>query len=350
MGEAGEVSSASGGGAPPEGGRRNRVLILGAVAVVVAMVAGVTVWFTRQAPPEADDASGGPPRSVPVRFDPGQQLIRLDFLPGPVREATYVTEPDMHTVTVRGLPDGAPATEEGDRAAADQGWWVEVMMAARDVDVHRYDREYDEEHGWRVPGDAVAPVRGRPAFQNEGRVLSWEYARNAWMRLTLNGVDRHDEILRRVVEGIRWEAAPLALPFTAGGLPDGAVLGGARLEWAEDGPLRASSQYLLRSNQDHNRPDIVVGLTTEDLASGRSNLTEDVTVSGRSATATDWRSKSRPGLYRVAQLPGCAACVVEFGVLTRQAHEAVGGRDVLKLAASIRLVDGHDDPARWRPR
>ncbi|KXK63055.1 hypothetical protein AWW66_05275 [Micromonospora rosaria] len=320
------------------------------VTIVVTMVAGLIVWFVRQAM-ETGTTPEGLPRSVPRRFDPGQQLFRLDFLPGSVRHAAYETEPDMHIMQLSGPRDGAPATKEDSPYSVDRDWRIEILMAARHVDVHRYDREYDEEAGWTVPGAEVAPVRGRPAFQNEGGVLSWEYAPKAWMRITVTGVDRHEETLRRVTEGIRWEKAPLALPFEAVGLPDDAELSGARLEWAKKGPMRSSAQYLLGWNE-RGRPDIVVGLSTESVASGRSNVTDDVTVSGRAATAIDWQSKDRPGLYRVGQLPGgCGTCVVEVGIESRRAHEAVGGRDdVLKLAASIRLVDGYEDRARWRPR
>ncbi|QOC92440.1 hypothetical protein [Micromonospora craniellae] len=53
------------------------------MTTVLAVAAGLTVWFSRPAP-ETDDTSGGPPRSVPVRFDPSQQLLRLGYLPGPI--------------------------------------------------------------------------------------------------------------------------------------------------------------------------------------------------------------------------------------------------------------------------
>ncbi|SCL35688.1 hypothetical protein GA0070616_5292 [Micromonospora nigra] len=342
---------------PARGQRRSRrFLLLGIMTTVVAVAAGLTVWAAGRGP--EPDTSDGPPRSVPAQFAPGQQLFRLGHLPGPARLVRYDTEHDMHTMTVNGTAVGASATEqEGGRSSAGE-WHVEVRMAARGIDVHRYDREYDEEAGLSVPGDSVAPVQGRPAFQNElpdGRVLSWEYAPDAWMRLTVHGVDRPEEITRQVAEGVRWEETPLALPFRAVELPDDAVLGGVVLEWAEDGPLRAYSSYLLpgpiEDHQSYLRYDLVVGLSTESLAGGRHSETDDVTVSGRAATAIDWR-RSGEGIYRVAQLPGgCATCVAQLTVLSERADTAVGGRDdALELAASIRLVDGHEDPARWRPR
>ncbi|WFE43320.1 hypothetical protein [Verrucosispora sp. WMMD1129] len=264
----------------------------------------------------------------------------------------------MHIIDMAGRPDDPRQSDEVSTAST---WRVEVLMAARDVDVHRYDREYDQEAGWRVPGESVAPVRGRPAFQNEGGVLSWEYAPDAWMRIAASGDDPH-EMTRQVAEGIRWETTPLALPVQAMELPDGAVLGSADLQWADDelwphdAPLRnyAHAQYVLKPIKGYRgylRPDIQVGISTDSLASGRHNGTDDVTVSGRAATAADW-VRNGEGVYRVEQLPGgCAECVAETRIMSRRGNEALGGRDMaLRLAASIRLADGVKDPADWRAR
>ncbi len=332
-------------------GTHRRALILVTVTTLVAVVAGLTVWATRRVS-QTDDISHGLPTSVPFRFDPGQQLIHLTFLPGTVRWARYETEPGMQSIMVSGQPPSDWNWQSGDPPKpVDRSWRVEVRMAAQDVDAHRWDREYDEEAGWTLPGDEIAPVRGRPAFTNEGQVLSWEYVRYSWIRITVHGVDRSAELAlaRQVAEGIRWETRPLALPFETAGLPEGAVLGSAVLEWSEDGPVRSSAGYLLEQ-KDHGGfidPDFTVGLTTESLDSG----TEAVTVSGRAATADVFSRKSSAGTYRVGQLPGgCAQCVAELDIPKRSAG-ATAVRDkkaALLLAASIRLVEGHEDPAKWR--
>ncbi|NGM13381.1 hypothetical protein ENC19_12255 [Verrucosispora sp. CWR15] len=354
--ESGGASAAAGAERSPGGRRSRRILILGVVTTVVAVVAGLTVWAIRRAPETA--TQGDPPRSAPTRFDPGQQLFRLSLLPGPVHQIRYQTEPDMHIINMAGRPDAPRKSDETSTAST---WRVEVLMAARDTDVHRYDREYDQEAGWRVPGESVAPVRGRPAFQNEGGVLSWEYAPDAWMRISASGDDPH-EMTRQVAEGIRWETTPLALPVQAMELPDGAVLGGADLRWTDDElwadgePLKnyAHAQYVLQPIKGYGgslRPDIQVGISTESLASGRHSGTDDVTVAGRAATAVDW-VRTGVGVYRVEQLPGgCAECVAETRIMSRRGNEALGGRDMmLRLAASIRLADGVEDPPDWRAR
>ncbi|WP_341716001.1 hypothetical protein QQG74_18410 [Micromonospora sp. FIMYZ51] len=322
------------------------------MATVVAVAAGMTVWIVGRGPESV--GPGDPPDSAPTRFDPGQQLIRLGPLPGPARQVSYTTELDMHVLTVAGRPD--VPFDRNDRYPPDSNWRVEVMMAARDADVHRYDREYDEEAGWHVPGGSVAPVRGRPARQNEGGILSWEYAPDAWMRISASGVDQPHDLARRVAEGIRWETTPLALPIQTMALPDGAVLGGAALRWADDESVKdyAYAQYLLKPIKDHDgspEPDFMIGISAQSVADGRDNRTDDVTVSGRPGTAIDW-ARTDPAVYRVGKFPGgCTECVAEVHIMSRRANEAVGGRDkALKLAASIRLADGHDDPARWRAR
>ncbi|MEU2613532.1 hypothetical protein ABZ570_18385 [Micromonospora sp. NPDC007271] len=314
------------------------------MTTVVAVVAGLTGWVAGREP------------EAPAQLDPGQQLFRLGYLPGPARLVRYDSDHDMQRIFVKGPAGGKPATKQDGASPPPRDWAVEVQMAARGIDIHEEAREYADEGGYRVPGDSVAPVRGRPAFQYEtaaGRVLSWKYAPGGWMRVAVFGVDRPDEITRQVAEGIRWETAPLALPFQAVKLPDGAVLRGVAWEWVENGPLIAYSHHLLKpikKNSDYLQPDIVVGLTTKSLASDRDNETNDVTVSGRAATAADWR-KGIGGIYRVGQLPGgCARCVAEVRTPTRRGDAAVGGRKSgLELAASIRLVNGHEDPARWRP-
>jgi hypothetical protein len=348
-----EVSVTSDAEAPPAGSRRRsrRILPLVAGTTVVAVVVGLAVWFTRPAP--EPDTVTGQPRSAPVEFAPDQQMFRPGYLPGPVRAARYLTEPDIHTMEMSGYLDSA-----GDSPGPDhEDWRVEILMAARGADVHRFDREYDEEGELKVPGDPVAPVHGRAAFQTAGessRILVWEYAPDAWMRMTVTGVDHPDETTRRVAEGIRWETTPLALPFEVTGLPDGAVRERATLRWAEDGPMGSSAEYLMTQVEGaHERPQahtVTVGLSTESLSSGRHNGTEDVTVSGRAATADVFDDRGSAGVYRVGQLPGgCASCVAELHIPARRAGAAIGDRDdALKLAASIRLVEGREDPAGWR--
>lgn len=184
-------------------------------------------------------------------------------------------------------------------------------------------------------------------------MLSWEYAPDGWMWVEVTDVDRPAEVARQVAEGVVWETAPLAVPFQAVELPPGAVLEGAHLRWHEGRWLEARARYLLgRPEGDTSfvRPDVIVGISTESLADGGDSGADDVTVAGRAATAYD-AGNGIGAVYRVAQLPGgCADCVAEIRTATRRGYAAVGGREgALDLAASIRLVDDHEDPARWRP-
>ncbi|MDG4797340.1 hypothetical protein [Micromonospora sp. WMMD1082] len=325
------------------------------VVAVVAVVAGLTVRATRRAS-KTDDISSGLTTSVPVRFDLGHQLLHLGYLPGPVLDATYTTEPGVHRLEVYGSFDGASTTEEDDTSSDETAWHVEIWMAARGADVHSFV-PVDEDSGKEgIPRERVKPVHGRPAFQSmsdQNRVLAWEYAPDAWMRMRLGTVstaERRDEMTRQVAEGVRWNTTPRTLPFQVVGLPDGAVLESTYRRWEADGPVTASADYLVAPVKDiheYPRPVIQVGVSTKSLFRTRDN--DRVTVSGRSATAFESRGIGTSGVYRVAQLPGgCAECVAEL-FIARSATAAVGDRDdALKLAASIRLVEGHEDPAQWR--
>ncbi|MEV2239795.1 hypothetical protein [Micromonospora sp. NPDC049891] len=332
-----------------------RILILGVVTVVVVVVAGLTVWTTRRAA-KTDDIPSGLTTSVPVTFDLGHRLLRLGFLPGPVRRATYTIEPGVHRLEVNGSLDGASTTEEEDTFSDEYAWHVEIWMAARGADVHSFV-PVDEDSGKEgIPRERVTPIHGRPAFQamsDQNRVLAWEYAPDAWMRMrlgTISNAERRDDMARQVAEGLRWETTPRPLPFKVAGLPDGAVLQSTYLYWDAERPMNASADYLVapvKNIHEYPGPVITVGVSTKSLVRARYN--DDVTVSGRSATASESRGRGTSGIYRVAQLPcGCGECVAEL-LIAPDATAAVGDRDdALKLAASIRLVKGHEDPARWR--
>ncbi|GIJ31351.1 hypothetical protein SAMN05216284_104296 [Micromonospora sediminimaris] len=351
--ESGNDSAASGAEGPPNGRRSRQILILG-VVIVVAVVAGLTVWTTRRAP-ETGDTSGGLTASAPVEFDLGRQLLRLGDLPGPVRTATYTIRPDLHKLEISGaLTDASPS--RGDHLSSDYAWQVEILMATRGADVHSFV-PYDEDSGPAViPRERVAPVHGRRAVQalsDQNRVLAWEYAPDAEIRMmlsTASTAERRDEMARQVAEGVRWETTPRALPFEVDGLPDGAVRKSTYLRWEADGPVVVSADYLVapvENEHDYPGPVITIGIDTSSLGSAAGS--DDVTVSGRRATARESRGSGTVGIYRVAQLPGgCAECVAEL-VIAPAATAAIGDRDdALRLAASIRLVKGHEDPTRWR--
>ncbi|QKW14846.1 hypothetical protein [Verrucosispora sp. NA02020] len=330
---------------------KGRVLILVTVTVGVAVVASLSAWVTGRALNTDDIVT-----SAPVRFDPGQQIMRLGYLPGPVETAEYTTGPEFHRLDIHGSFDDAPSTEEEDASSFDPDWSIELRMAARGVDI-RSVVPYDEDSG-EVPvrGERLQ-VHGRPAFQatfDFSRVLTWEYAPDAWMHMMLyakSAEDRRDEIARRVAEGVRLEATPRVLPIRVKGLPDGAVLEKTWLYWKADGHISYSADYLVgrvEEDRPNSRPVVRVGVSTEKLA--RARHLDRVTVAGRSATVSESRRKAGTmGIYRVAQLPGrCADCVAEVWI-EPYASAVMGDRDdALKLAASIRLVEGHEDPARWR--
>ncbi|MER5456672.1 hypothetical protein ABT008_17970 [Micromonospora sp. NPDC002389] len=318
--------------------------------VVVAVVAGLSVWVARRA-----SHTGGIATSVPVRFDPSQQLLRFGYLPGPVVSANYTTGAEVHHLDIHGSFDDAPTTKEEHASSFDPDWSIEIRMAARGVDI-RSAVPYDEDSG-EVPvrGERLR-VHGRPAFQatfDSFRVLTWEYAPDAWMHMMLyarSAEDRRDEIARRVAEGVRLETTPRALPFRVKGLPDGAVLESTWLYWKADEHISFSADYLVgrvEENQPDSRPVVHVGVSTEKLVHARHN--DRVTVSGRSATAFESRGRGTISFYRVAQLPGgCAECVAEVRIEPTATAVMGDRKDGLKLAASIRLVKGREDPTEWR--
>ncbi|GIJ09511.1 hypothetical protein Van01_27250 [Micromonospora andamanensis] len=204
-------------------------------------------------------------------------------------------------------------------------------MATRGVDVHSFV-PYDEDSGPAViPRERVAPVHGRRAVQalsDQNRVLAWEYAPDAWIRMmlsTMSTAERRDEMARQVAEGARWETT---LPFQVDGLPDGAVRKSTYLRWEADGPVVASADYLVapvENEHDHPGPVITLGIDTSSLGSAAGS--DDVTVSGRWATARESRGSGIVGIYRVAPLPGgCAECVAEL-VIAPAATAAIGDRD-----------------------
>ncbi|MGW0505414.1 hypothetical protein [Micromonospora sp. NPDC003241] len=331
-----------------------RFLILVTVTVVVAVVAGLSVWVAGRA-----SNTGGIATSVPVRFDPSQQLLRFGYLPGPVDSASYTTGPEVHRLALRGSFDAASTPEKDDTSSGGSDWHIDILMAARGADVHRFVPDDEDSGKPPVPDDPIAPVHGRPAFEgisDSNRVLAWEYAPDAWIRMTLSTVSfdyRRDELARQVAEGVRLDTTPRALPFRVKGLPDGALLERAHLSWDADQPIWFAADYLvgqveqIDENHRERRPVVTVGISTESLLRTRHN--DEVTVAGRPATASESRGSGTVGVYRVAQLPGgCAECVAYLHI-ARSATAAVGERDdALKLAASIRLVKGREDPAEWR--
>ncbi|MFI7079183.1 hypothetical protein ACIBO1_17985 [Micromonospora sp. NPDC049903] len=342
--EAGRLSAADGSSS------NRRPLILVTVAVVVAMVAGLSVWVARRG-----SHTGGIATSVPVRFDPSQQLLRFGYLPGPVVSASYTTGPEVHHLDIHGSFDDAPTTEEEHASSFNPDWSIEIRMAARGVDI-RSVVPYDEDSG-EVPvrGERIR-VGDRPAFQatfDYSRVLTWEYAPDAWMHMMLSAEssdDRRDETARQVAEGVHLEATPRALPIRVKGLPDGAVLESTWLYWKADEHISFSADYLVgrvEENQPDPRPVVRVGVSTEKLA--RARHLDRVTVAGRPATAFESRGRGTNSFYRVARLPGeCTGCVAEVRI-EPTATAVMGDRaDGLKLAASIRLMEGREDPAGWR--
>lgn len=336
----------------PEAGdhglRRRRVLI---VAVLVVVVAGVTVFVAGQGRPvRSTPAASATPVSAPTvapdRLDPTRQLFRLGFLPGSAGDTSYLSEADTHTVRVVGPGGRTPGAREDGGSSSSSTWAVEVGMAARGIDVHREAREYASELGHDVPGDSVAPVHGRPAFRYETggtSVLSWQYAPDGWMWVRVTDVDRPAEVARQVAEGVVWETAPLAVPFQAVELPSGAVLAGAHLRWHEGRWLEARARYLLgrpEGNTSFVRPDLVVGVSAKSLAYGRCR---------RRHRGRPCRDGLRRGERHRGGLPGGATarqvCRLRRGDQDRDGPGLQGGG-----RPGGRAGPGGLDPARGRAR
>ncbi|MEV4545494.1 hypothetical protein [Micromonospora echinaurantiaca] len=347
--------------------RRRRFAVAGAAAVltVVAVLGGTVLAGGPRAartPTPADSGSptpAGPPTVAPERFDPTRQPFRLGSLPPNVGHQTYETDVRMVTVNAS-VPDaispGGPV-EAGPIMAFSAS--VTVRMGARGVDVFFNERERVEDRRMGgpppevpLPGAPVAPVNGKPAFfytHQHAAVLSWQYAPDGWIAISVREYDRPEQLARQIAEGLVWEERPVTVPFASVAAPGGVVLEGTEIRTFRGGWLDASLRYVLPENVGsvEVRADYMLGVSNGIFKD--DEFKAGLTVAGRRAMADEFSNGT--GVYRVAQLPGgCTGCVAEVNPETVAGQAAVGGRaGALDLAASIRLVDGWDDPASWRP-
>ncbi|MEU5939923.1 hypothetical protein ABZ807_12150 [Micromonospora sp. NPDC047548] len=372
--------------------RRQRGLAAGAVAAVAAVVllgsaglvdgAGPSTTRADQGSPSPDRsvptvapsrpaqtlsvaAAGAPtttrgeaPRVAPARFDPTRRSFRLGWVPpGAVHQSslTGVAILSAEADVPDALVPGGPA-EPGPMMGSARS--VTVRMGARGVDI------FSPQLGsglvgsgvpvGEAPGRAAAPVDGHPAFlhgDGEQTLLSWEYAPDGWISVTVRSFTEPEQVARQVATGLTWQDQRVTVPFRPVAVPARATLAGVELRTWDGRWLDADARYLVPggTGAEATRRDLSIGVSNGMFAGDGSDFGRSRTmVDGRLGSAMD--GPKGLGAYRVAQLPGCADCVAEVGTESQAALTAVGGRTgALRLAASLRLVPTPTDPANWRP-
>ncbi|MFY1627481.1 hypothetical protein ACN268_30470 [Micromonospora sp. WMMD735] len=330
--------------------RRRRRLAVAATAVVTAVaLLGVTVLLGVRQPPTPADRTW-PPTIAPTAFDPARQLFRLAWLPADLSERNLSTGVDRQTIrATRSAPVRASRTDF--RAGS-----VTVTVGARGVDFFTDQLSRDNSSVGRLrsgptpwatpPGSPVDPVQGHPAFlhtspNGKETVLSWQYAPEAWVTITVVTRDRAVEELRRVAEGMVWERKPVRVPFQPVALPSDARLDAARVAW-RDGRWNGVTLDFRLAGSAAGR-DLTVGLERSDQPDDPTGV-----VQGRPAWISVWHGWS--GTWSVGGVPGCVGCRALVGTGSPAGSAALGGEDGARdLAAAIRPVADHDDESTWRP-
>ncbi|MGK5443503.1 hypothetical protein ACSNN7_17045 [Micromonospora sp. URMC 105] len=351
--------------------RRRRGLAAGAVAGVAAAVllgSAVLTGGLRPAVTPGDEKSPQPSRSAPTAtrgsaptvapeaLDPRQRMFRLGSLPPNAGHQSYRSDRKMIMASAD-VPDaispGGPV-EAGPIMAFTGS--VMVRMGARGVDVLAEQREPQLGGGPTpppLPGRPVAPVDGHPAhlWTGDGEtVLSWEYAPGGSISVTVRELPRPEAVARQIVAGLIWETTAMTVPFAPVADPPGSVLDGVEVRTFRGRWLSVFAYYAVSTAAGRaTGRDVLVGVTDGMYAGDGSDFGDTkLTVAGRPAYAVD--GPKGFGAYRVAQVPSCARCVAEVNLESEAGSASVGGRDgALDLAASIRMVEGSDDPAAWRP-
>lgn len=307
---------------------------------------------TRSAPTAT---RGAAPTLAPERFDPTLRMFRLGSLPPNAGHQSYQSDRKM-IVARADVPDaispGGPV-EAGPIMASSGS--VTVRMGARGVDVLAEQREPSLGGGTPapLPGTPVAPVDGHPAhlWVGDGEtVLSWEYAPGGSIAVTVWDLPSPEAVARQVVAGLVWETTRMTVPFAPVAAPPGTTLDGVEVRTFRGRWLSVFAYYVMSSGAGRaTGRDVLVGVTDGMYAGNGSDFGRTkLTVAGRPASAED--GPKGFGAYRVARVPGCAGCVAEVNSESEAGWASVGGRDgALDLAASIRMVEGSDAPAAWRP-
>ncbi|MEH1164419.1 hypothetical protein V6V47_03410 [Micromonospora sp. CPCC 205539] len=343
--------------------RRRRLVGVGVAATAMALVGSAALLAgvgPSIGPSPADDPSpsatapAGPPTVAPEAFDPTLRLFRLGSLPAGAIQQESRTDVKVLAVDANvpeAISPGGPI-QPGPIMGVGQS--VTVRMGARGVDLFASLRQRSELEGppppVDLPGVQVAAVDGHPAFlytDGTETSLSWQYAPDGWMSITMNKVDHPEEFGRQIAAGLVWETQRVSVPFARVGLPAGATLKGSRVEMYDGKWLTA--EVLYRTGGPGPRQDLSVGVTNGVFPGDGSDFEESrVMVAGRVGSAMD--DGNGVGVFRVAQVPDCSTCVTEVSTESPAGASAVGGRDGgLELAASMRMVEGSDNPASWRP-
>ncbi|MBQ0895107.1 hypothetical protein KBX37_18705 [Micromonospora sp. U56] len=309
------------------------------------------------APVGAVTTQGEAPTVAPAQFDPTRRSFRLGWVPpGAIHQvsrtgaAIQSAEANVPDPLVQGGP-----VEPGPMMGIAGS--VTVRTGARGVDIFSPQRgsgRTGQVPSPEAPGTPVAPVDGHPAYLHmdpEQALLSWQYAPDGWVSVTVRSLKRPEEVARQVVAGLTWQDERVTVPFRPVDVPPRATLIGVELRTWEGRWLNATANYLVSgpTGDEGNRGDLTIGASNGMYDGDGSDLGGSETrVDGRVAAAVD--GPKGLGAYRVAQVPGCRDCVVEVGSESPAALTALGGRSgALRLAAAVRLVADSTDPRTWRP-
>ncbi|MFF4878810.1 hypothetical protein [Micromonospora sp. NPDC000668] len=343
--------------------RRRQLTAVGAAATVLALLGSAALLAGVRpsvGPSPADDPSpsatapAGPPTVAPEAFDPTLRLFRLGSVTAEAVDQSYRTDLKVLAVDAsvpEAISPGGPV-EPGPIMGV--GRSVTVRMGARGVDLFANQRQRSELDGpppaVALPGTPVAPVDGHSAFlYTDGgeTLLSWQYAPDGWMSIRMSKVDHPEELGRQIAAGLVWETQRVSVPFAPVAVPAGATLKGTEVRMYNGKWLDVHVHY--RTGGPGPRQDLSIGVSNGIFAGDGSDFEESRTmVAGRVGSVMS--DDAGVGVFRVAQVPGCSGCVTEVSTESPAGASAVGGRDGgLEMAASMRMIEGWNDRASWRP-
>ncbi|WP_030488571.1 hypothetical protein [Micromonospora chokoriensis] len=345
--------------------RHRQMTLVGVVGTVLALLGSAALLAgvrpsvgpspaDEPPPPSSTTAPTGPPTVAPEAFDPTLRLFRLGSVAAEAVDQSYRTDVKVLAVDAsvpEAISPGRPV-EPGPIMGV--GRSVTVRLGARGVDLFANQRQRSELDGppppVALPGAPVAAVDGHSAYlyrDGDEALLSWQYAPDGWMSISMSKVDDPEEFGRQIAAGLVWETQRVSVPFAPTALPAGATLKGIEVRTYDGQWLNVDVHY--RTGGPGPRQDLSIGVSNGIFAGDGSDFEKSrVMVAGRVGSVMS--DATGIGVFRVAQVPGCAGCVTEVSTESPAGASAVGGRNGgLDMAASIRLVDGWNDLASWRP-
>ncbi|GIF72189.1 hypothetical protein [Asanoa siamensis] len=208
---------------------RRRAAVGGGIVAVVTAVVAVNPWTvdTADVPPLHGSAPTGvlvaaltaQPYEAPERFDPLTRTLHIGWVPDGLTDEQAVIEPTAQTF--------GGFDEEWEDGGKDFGLVVKVLAKGQPVSALAGGALGMPTDPVERPTDAVngrpAVCLSDPAVSGSCGALRWEYAPEAWARVSYAGSRGHTPaaaaaVVRRVAESVRLTAAePVRLPFTLTG-------------------------------------------------------------------------------------------------------------------------------------